>query len=107
MSILLLLGISAGYTGEKFYTADSPESPAICGVLYSHHLLCEEYFFLCFKLANTLQENDTQTVRFTLLSGTHLDAQSHVLLSLLCTPTFMTFPLPLGPALPHYLPRHN
>lgn len=58
MSILLLVGISTGYTGEKFKnTAHSPGSPAICGIFYSHHILCEEYFFLCFKLANTLLEN--------------------------------------------------
>lgn len=68
MSILLLVGISIG---EKFKnTANSPESRATWGILDSHHVLCEEYFFPCFKLANTLLENavrDTQTARLTLL----------------------------------------
>lgn len=57
MSILLLVGISAGYIGEKFNTADSPGPPAICDILYSHHLLYEEYLFLCFKIANIVLEN--------------------------------------------------
>lgn len=73
MSILLPGGISTGCTGEECKNmAYSPEFPAICGiyVFNSHHILCEEYFFLCFKLANVLLEDvgrDAQRMRLTLL----------------------------------------
>lgn len=71
-------------------------------------------FFLYFTLANTLLENVTDSEvhpPFRILSGavlprTHLDAWAH-LLSLVCTPTFMTLQLSLGPALSHYVPTPN